>query len=515
MACFSLSIGRTRNLLRQARRMFPESVRRGWIVSAALVTVVALVIRVIAISRYGFDGDEVFSLEAANATWAHLLSVAANDKSHPPLFYAALKLWLELGPPEEGWVRLLSVFFGAALVPISAVICRLLRLSTADIALVLILTAINGLLTYYSQHARMFALFDFCAAVSILSFIYFITTPGSLYALCLLTATNIIMVYSHYWGWSLIFPEVFITIAAYRAMLARFVLSISIVAVSFLPWAVVAGIAASRQRGLSQQIAWMGSDVAGTTSYVWLFASFNGIVDFNHATTSGIALFMAPICVFVIYRAKNHNKSIWDPGSPLFWITIIATPLVLTSLGSYITKQNLWSDRHLSIIAVPYFILVGLSITSLPSPFIRIAFRCALLAWAIVASSASLAETDKKFHWETMAKEIAARDPAPIYAAEDFIALPLEYHLGHSAGRMVRVRENPNLPEISDRQFWFVYRNLTWHGQQPQDQLQALCETIDALVSTQKGKQEIRALLVHKKAKATTVGAPHFYAPSQ
>jgi hypothetical protein len=493
--------------------MSSRSIRRAWIHSAALITVVALVLRLIAISRYGFDGDEVFSVHAADSTWTHLLSVAVNDKSHPPLFYAVLKLWLGLAPADESWVRILSVLFGVALLPVTAAICFLLRLSATDTAVVLILTAVNGPLIYYSQHARMFALFELSAIVSLLYFIKLLLNPVSLRFLCLLTIANIIMVYSHYWGWLLILPELFITIAAYRAVLARFCMSVSMVAVSFLPWAVAVRIAALQHGGLSQQIAWMGSDVAGTTSYALLFASLNGGINFSHSTISGIVLFMAPICIFAIRRAKGQAKSIWDPWSPFFWLTIIASPLIVTSVAGYVTKQNLWNESHLSIVAVPYFILVGLSIDSLPLSFVRTAFRWALLAWALVASSASLGQTDKQLHWENIAKIIAAHAPAPIYAAEDFIARPLEYHLERLAGRTVRVSENPNLAEISDRRFWFVYRNITWHGQQPLDQLQALYDTIDDRVSTRTGGQEITALLVRKEPIDATSGAAHVGIP--
>jgi hypothetical protein len=490
-----------------------RSIRPVWLLSAALITVVALALRLIAISRYGFDGDEVFSLQAADSTWTHLLSVAANDKSHPPLFYAVLKLWLGLGPADERWVRVLSVLFGVALLPVTAAICFLLRLSATDTALVLILTAVNGLLIYLSQHARMFALFEFAAMVSLLCFINLLLNPTSWPALYSLTVANIIMVYSHYWGWLIILPELFITMAAYRLLPARFCMSVSLVAVSFFPWAVAVVIAASQHGGLSHQIAWMGSDVAGTTSYALLFASLNGTIDFSHSITLGIVLFMAPICIFAISRAKSQDKSIWEPSSPVFWLTIIASPLIVTSIAGYVAKQNLWNESHLSIVAVPYFILVGLSIASLPLSFVRTAFRCGLLAWALVASWASLAQTDKQLHWENIAKVIAVRDPAPIYAAEDFITGPLEYHLGRLAGRMVRVSENPDLPEISDRRFWFVYRNLTWHGQQPLDQLQALHDTIDERVSTRSGRLEITALLVHKDTTDTTVGAAYVDIP--
>lgn len=92
--------------------MLPESVRHAWLLAVALIAGLALILRLYALSRYGFDFDEVFSLSAASHTWAHLISTAIDDKSHPPLFYAVLKLWLDLGAADEGRVRLLSVFFG-------------------------------------------------------------------------------------------------------------------------------------------------------------------------------------------------------------------------------------------------------------------------------------------------------------------------------------------------------------------------------------------------------------------
>jgi hypothetical protein len=39
----------------------------------------ALLLRLFALGRYGFDGDEIFSLRAAGSTWSHLLVTAVND----------------------------------------------------------------------------------------------------------------------------------------------------------------------------------------------------------------------------------------------------------------------------------------------------------------------------------------------------------------------------------------------------------------------------------------------------
>src|SRR3974390_742158 len=231
-----------------------------WVLSILVITILAVVLRSIGISEYGFDGDEVFSLGAANSNWAHLLSTAAADKSHPPLFYAVLKMWLELGPADEGWVRLLSLLFGASLIPIAGFICRLVRVPIIDTAFVLLLIASNGLLIYYSQHARMFALFQASCALSILCFVQFLSESGSDGSFWRLTTTNLVMVYSHYWGWLAIVAETFICMGANWQIFLRFLKSALIVMIGFTPWVWAVAVTSLRSGTISKQIAWMGVD---------------------------------------------------------------------------------------------------------------------------------------------------------------------------------------------------------------------------------------------------------------
>jgi len=144
----------------------------------------ALGLRLYALGRYPLDGDEIFSIKASAATWGNLISIAINDKSHPPLFYAILKLWLLLVPAKEIWARLPSVLFGTALIPVTFGICRKLRLAEADTVLVILVIAVNSELIFYAQQARMFPLFELSSALSILAFIYFLESRISWAAAC-------------------------------------------------------------------------------------------------------------------------------------------------------------------------------------------------------------------------------------------------------------------------------------------------------------------------------------------
>ena len=374
----------------------------------------ALLLRLFALGRYGFDGDEIFSLRAAGSTWSHLLVTAVNDKSHPPLFYAALKLWLMPFPADETWVRLLSVLFGTALIPVAFAICRRLRLAEGDTVLVLVLIAVNGELIYYAQHARMFAMFELSSGISILAFMRFTQAPASWHAIVLLSAANSLMVYSHYWGWMLIAGQFLCVLLGQKAKIGAFVGSTLAVAVAFAPWAIAVAAAALEQGGATAQIAWMGAGVPGLVSYAMLLAAMNGEIDFDHATSLGTILFLAPVAVLLLGYLKRGARGLFDVRAPGYWMLLLAVPLMLTSLGSYLAGQNLGGTRHLSMIAVPYFVMVGLSLTELSIPGMKTVLRCAILGWAVAAAAFSLAETDKDLRWEDIARGIDLQDPVPV-----------------------------------------------------------------------------------------------------
>jgi hypothetical protein len=102
-----------------------------------------------------------------------------------------------------------------------------------------------------------------------------------------------------------------------------------------------------------------------------------------------------------------------------------------------------------------------------------------------------------RLHWETIAQAIVARGSAPIYVSDGFIVCPLEYHLARWTGRISPVTEEADVREINARRFWFVYRDVTWRGQDPVDLFKDLLDTIDAEISTRTSSQKVTALLVH------------------
>ena len=469
----------------------------------ALFTVcsVALGLRLFAIGRYGFDVEEIFSLRAASGTWHHLLLATINQKFHPPLFYTLLKLWLILIPANESSVRLLSVLLGTALVPVAFAICRKLRLAETDILLVTLLVAVNGELIYYAQHARMFPLFQLTSALSALAFVYFFAGRSCGRLIVLLCAANLLMVYSHYWGWLAIAAQFVCLLISRRAKVGPFVWSSVVVAILFAPWALSVTAAALDQGGPMRQIAWMGTDSAGSSDYAVLLGELNGEIDFKHATSVSIILFLTPIVVLFLRQLRHDARTLFEVRGTGFWGLLVAVPLVLTSFASYLAQQSFWGTRHLSLVAIPYFVLVGLSMTEFSPSTAKTALRCMILGWAVTAGVFSLTETTKDTHWEEVSKGIVLNDPVPVYVTEPFVKIPLEYYLEHSAVTAIAVNEQSDLGKIADKRFWFVYRDIGWAGPPPEVQFAAKGDHVErrfTVRSERRGRerQTITALLV-------------------
>lgn len=126
-------------------------------VQVVAATLLAGVLRMIALTGPVLRWDEGWTIAHASLPWSQLLEVAANEW-HPPLYYLLMKLWLAVGPSPLA-VRYLSVLLGVLLVPVAYHAGRLWdggRARTGVYAAVLCAWA--PLLVYYGQVARMYTL---------------------------------------------------------------------------------------------------------------------------------------------------------------------------------------------------------------------------------------------------------------------------------------------------------------------------------------------------------------------
>ncbi len=206
---------------------------RIWFVVIAVVCVIYVLLRLWNLTDSCLWFDEIFGVHAAELSWGNLVWFVAQDLIHPPLFYASLKIWIAVGGTSLFWLRFFPVLFSVLAVVPFILLCRQLKLSLPTTALALIFFAANGSLIKYAQEVRMYSLLLCFGLFSVWLFVRFLNSGKGFFLLIII---NLLLVYSHYFGWLIIASEIFAVVILARERLKQIFLMLITVGLSFAPW---------------------------------------------------------------------------------------------------------------------------------------------------------------------------------------------------------------------------------------------------------------------------------------
>lgn len=148
-----------------------------WLV--VLITLVGGGLRVLLLDYKGMWLDETFSVWLASHSVADILQWVIKIDQHPPLYYVLLHYWIALGGTAAYHVRLLSVLFGAATIPVIYLIGKRMAGPMVGLAAAVLL-ALSPFHIYFAQETRMYTLLTLNAAVSMYALVRLLTDPRSI-----------------------------------------------------------------------------------------------------------------------------------------------------------------------------------------------------------------------------------------------------------------------------------------------------------------------------------------------
>jgi len=384
--------------------------------------------------------DEIFSVHAAEHSWSGMLNFVALDLIHPPLFYAVLKTWIALGGEALFWLRLLPVVFSMIAIVPFVLLCLELRVKTWPAIFALFLLAVNGPLIKYAQEVRMYSMLMCMSLTSMWLFARYLRSGK---AIAVLTVVNILLVYSHYFGWLVIAAEIAAVTIANRERLKAAAVSFAVTAAAFVPWAVAVLNASSSGSGLKQNIGWMTRP-----GFLELATAFLNLVEpiyFRSTSIDPLSLYLTSVPIAIIALvciAIALLKSRVPPASrtsvfiPLIFF---AVPLGIAFAGSWLLPYSVWGTRHLIIVFAPFAIVfAGTMFDFSIGRAICIPFTLIL---SVVGSVLALTRESAPPIWcgyEPAAAAITASGSQSVFVFEDLAA----YHLWFST------RERPERPTI-------------------------------------------------------------------
>ncbi len=350
----------------------PPSTRARWLVGGA--TLVALLLGLYDLGTDSFWVDDGFSLTQARLGNSSFWHVIADHEMNGAAYAVFLHGWAQLGQSET-WLRLPSVLFVAAAVPLLFVLAR--RLFDERVAVTAaFLLAINAFVVEYAHEARTYGLTLLLAVASMTLFVRFIEAPsrGRWVGWVLITA---LLAHAHFFGVLVIGAEVVATLGrgtlpSPRRALAKGFAAIGVLLLPIV-WFLASGgdkgqvdgappLSPVRFVGVFSRLVGNGGPLllalVGVAVAVALFSGVRSIRDSRGIRTEaqwGFLLVVAWVVVPVV------TVAVLSLAKPLFgarWLLLVAPALVL------LTASGAWQIRRERAARVLLAAIVAVSLVS-------------------------------------------------------------------------------------------------------------------------------------------------------
>jgi mannosyltransferase len=398
-----------------------------------LLLILGFGVRLIGLDFHSLWLDEAVSVYLASFPLSEILHQGMTlQEPNPPLYHLSLSVWLHAFGSGEASVRLLSAFLGTLYFPAVYLLGRRL-LSRRAALLVLLLTAINPFLVWYSQEARMYALVATLSVWSVYCFVRALSTPRWSWwaAYVLLTVMSL---YTHLYA-VFVMPAELLFLLLYvrrrRAVVWQGLLAWGASLLCFSPWlwrAWQLSAATPSWRTASSLAAMVAACLEAFSvrqvplSGVWL----SGIM-----VVLGCVVLTGLLLPGADTRAAGHWE--WkrmDLGSTALFILWLLLPLLAAYVLSF--RQQIFTVYYLIVIVAPFLLLLAAGLDKILSWHRAVgAATFMFVAGALAYGLCFNWSLDyRKEEWRAAARYVAehARPGDAILCHADYVRIPFQYY---------------------------------------------------------------------------------------
>jgi uncharacterized membrane protein len=459
--------------IKDARTGSQSDERKARLVMGALAFSYVL-IRLWNLQTFCLDTDEIFSVIAARESLRGLLASVSSDVVHPPLSYLLLKAWITLGGKSLLWLRLLPCLLSlAALLPIR-VLFRQYKLNPQTRILALAFLTVNDYQVFHARYLRMYALLYLLTLISLVLFNAWLERLTRRRWL-ILTAINLLLVYTHYFGWLVVVSQLLFVTFAVRRQLITFLKSVTLIGILFAPWAAVVTNAAMAKGGLGSNLGWIRHPKL--KDLFWYFAGCHGTLEPIRFASLMLVLAFVLLAVSLWRRlVGNHNDAVTNQRRR-FAVVLAALPPLVSFLVSNILPESVWGNRHLIISAFPYTLLLSIEVTTLRNGWLRRRVLFVFSVWIAWSGYRETVRPEPRLNVEVLVQQVArlaaqsGKSPVRnIYCLDPYIAFPMRFYFAADTREPWSLVTVSDPTQIRDRATWVAYNRKTWHGaESPQD----------------------------------------------
>lgn len=328
----------------------------------------------------------------------------------PPLYYVCLHFWIKLFGNGLAAVRSLSAIFGSlSILAIYSVATRFINRKTGLLAALLL--AVSPINIYLSQLARTYSLLTLLSAVSMYLYLKLQeekkTRTLMLHVLC-----NVLLVYSHVFGWFVIIAQNLHFLWRHRLeMITKkrwWIYSQMIPAALFLPWFL---------RYITQ---YHHHDWVASAQLLMQFSTLAAHVIVGIEESPLSAIVILPVLMLLIFKRSRQ-------GILYVWLLVpILLPVLVTLLVS-----PMFTAKYIYYISIPATILFAQAL-------LQLKWKKTATALAVIVFTGCAIHQQTRLNndpWDQVAeyiKQVREHDE-PIVVIKFYETLPLSYYYDRAA----------------------------------------------------------------------------------
>ncbi len=319
----------------------------------------SLVLKLLWTGTNALAHDEPFTVFWALQAWPDFLAMLRTE-NNPPLYFILMKAWAAVVPLEAAWLRIPSAIASSFVVLPLFLIGKRLGGTLAATAAALVFM-LNGYHYGFAHEVRAYALFTLLTATAMWQLLR--AANGRVRAMTWLLVTDMLLVYTHFFGWLVVGPQLLLILAIreFRPLLRKWCMMVVLLLLAYAPYAY---IFLSRVKESVVQGTWLESPAVEEV--------YNMLWRWSNAPVLAVA-FLA-LVIFTVFRDRFATPALKLAS---IWAFI---PLVGMFILSYWVPVFL--DRYLVFAAPGWALLIGLALARLPQPAAPLAVLVSALALA-------------------------------------------------------------------------------------------------------------------------------------
>jgi hypothetical protein len=432
-------------------------------------------IRLWNLTAFCLDSDEIFSLLCARYNFGHLLQSVRADVVHPPLSYLLLWVWVRIGGESMLWLRLLPFLLSVLALPLVWIVFRQLRLSAPARIIALALLAINDYQVFHARYVRMYALF-FLLSLASMALFNLLLESATKKRIVALTAVNLLLVYTQYFGWLVIGIEGLHLLWMDRRKLKTFLLGAAVIALLFAPWAYAATQAAIAKGGLAPNLGWIRHPKIGDVW--WYYVGCDGPL-WPVPVASAMVFFLFGAMGAGLWRVFRAARDPLQASRLRFAALLAFLPPFTAYLLSNILRNSIWGNRHLIVSAVPYLALLATGLVALRPKWARFIVISIAAAWGAFGLYRVTMYPELRNNMDVLTGQLvemnaryrARTGPATVDFLDPYLAFSMNYYLESHYRQKWNLVNVAGVDQVSGDRVWVGYNHKSWKQSRSPEEL--------------------------------------------